>query len=86
MSVSSTNRSAALIRLRHQGGDAVVVTEADLGVGQGIVLVDDGHDAELEQPLRSVAGVRALEALEEVERGDQHPGPATRPQGASTSL
>ena len=39
-----------------EGGEAVVVAEADLVVGDGVVLVDDGHDAEVEQPLAACRG------------------------------
>ena len=53
-------------------GQAVVVAEADLVVGDGVVLVDDGHDAELEQPGQRRPGVQVLLADHEVERGEQH--------------
>ena len=37
-------------------GQAVVVAEADLVVGDGVVLVDDRHHAELEQPAERAPG------------------------------
>ena len=46
--------------LGHQRGDAVVVAEADLVVGDRVVLVDDRHDAELEQALDGGPGVQVL--------------------------
>ena len=55
-----------------EGGEAVVVAEADLVVGDGVVLVDHGHDAELEQALERGAGVEVLLADREVERGEEH--------------
>ena len=55
-----------------EGGEAVVVAEADLVVGDGVVLVDDGHDAEVEQPAERGPGVEVLLAHHEVERGEQH--------------
>ncbi len=71
MSVSSTSRSAP-IEVGHERGDAVVVAEADLVVGDGVVLVDDRHHPELEQPQQRAAGVEVLAALDEVEGGEQH--------------
>ena len=71
-----------------QGGEAVVVAEADLVVGHRVVLVDDRHHPELEEPLEGGAGVEVLLAHHEVERREQHlPGhqslgrrrPARRP-------
>ena len=41
-------------------GQAVVVAEADLVVGDGVVLVDDRHHAEVEQPAEGAAGVQVL--------------------------
>jgi hypothetical protein len=55
-----------------QRGQAVVVTEADLVVGDGVVLVDDGDDPELEQAVDRAAGVQVLLADTEVERREQH--------------
>ena len=55
-----------------QRGEAVVVAEADLVVGDGVVLVDDRHHAELEQPAERAPGVEVLLADDEVERGEQH--------------
>ena len=54
-----------------QRGQAVVVAEADLVVGDGVVLVDDGHHAELEQALERLAGVQVLLAVDEVEWREQ---------------
>ncbi len=55
-----------------EGGHAVVVAEADLVVGDGVVLVDDGHDAELEQARQRRPGVEVLLAHHEVEGRQQH--------------
>ena len=41
----------------HQGGEGVVVAEAQLIGGQGVVLVDHGRDAPGEQLLEGAAGV-----------------------------
>ena len=46
---SSTSRSACT-RCGDQRGQPVVVAEPDLVGGDGVVLVDDGDDAEVEQP------------------------------------
>ena len=58
--------------VRHERGEPVVVAVADLVVGDGVVLVDDGHDAELEQSLHRLAGVEVLRAVAEVVRGEEH--------------
>ena len=65
-----------------QRGQPVVVAEADLVVGGGVVLVHDGHHAELEQAGQRLAGVEVLLAVDEVERGQQHlaHGQARRPR------
>jgi hypothetical protein len=44
--------------LRHARGQPVVVAVADLLGGDGVVLVDDRHDAELQQRLDGRAGVQ----------------------------
>ena len=56
-----------------EGGEAVVVAEADLVVGDGVVLVDHRDDAELEQPLQRAAGVEVLRPDDEVERAPAAP-------------
>ena len=55
-----------------QGGEAVVVAEADLVVRGGVVLVDDGHHVELEQSGQRGPCVQVLVARSEVQRGQQH--------------
>ena len=79
VSVSSTSRSASR-QVGDERGDAVVVAEADLVVGDGVVLVDHRHDAELEQPPQRAPGVQVLLADAEVERRQQHL-PARRARG-----
>ena len=51
---------------------AIVVAEADLVIGDGVVLVHDGHDAELEQPPERLAGMQVAPSMSEIERGQQH--------------
>ncbi len=53
-------------------GEAVVVAEADLVVGDGVVLVHDRDHAELEQAHQRLPGVQVLTALDEVVRDEQH--------------
>ena len=71
VSVSSTSRSAPT-RCDDERGEAVVVAVADLVVGDGVVLVDDRHDAEVEQPAQRLAGVQVLRRDAEVVRREQH--------------
>ncbi len=70
VSVSSTSRPAP-DEVGHQCGEAVVVAETDLLVRHGVVLVDDGDHAELEQPAERLTGVEVLAAVDEVEGGEQ---------------
>jgi hypothetical protein len=58
--------------VRHQRSKAVVVAVADLVVGHGVVLVDHGHHAEVEQPLERLARVQVLRTNAEVVGGEQH--------------
>ncbi len=53
-------------------GDAVVVAVADLVLGNGVVLVDDRHAAQLEQAGEGLAGVQVLLTVGEVVRYEQH--------------
>ena len=55
-----------------EGGEPVVVAEADLARGDGVVLVDDGQHAEVEQPLEGAAGVGVVRAPGDVVGGEQH--------------
>ena len=64
------------VRRAHQVGherrEPVVVPETDLLVGDGVVLVHDGDDAELRERLERAARVQVLAAVREVERSEQH--------------
>jgi hypothetical protein len=55
-----------------QRGQAVVVPEADLVVGDGVVLVHHRHDTQLEQARQGLAGVEILLAVHEVKGRQQH--------------
>ena len=55
-----------------QGGQSVVVAEADLLVGHRVVLVDHRDHAQLQEAPEGLAGVEVLAAVHEVERGEQH--------------
>ncbi len=59
-------------QVRHEGREPVVVAEADLVGGDGVVFVDDGHDAEVQQPVEGAEGVGVLAAAHEVLGGEQH--------------
>ena len=52
--------------MRDERRDAVVVAEADLVARERVVLVDDRHAAQLEQPLHGAARVQVLLAVGEV--------------------
>ena len=70
-SVSSTS-SWAPTRCATERGQAVVVAEADLLVGHGVVLVDDRDHAEVDQVAQRPPRVQVLGAVHEVERRQQH--------------
>ena len=53
-------------------GEPVVVAVADLVVGDGVVLVDDRDDTEVEEPAEGLSGVEVLGALPEVVGGEEH--------------
>ncbi len=54
--VGQQDEQVGLEQVGHQGRQAVVVTEADLVVGHGVVLVDHGHDAQAQQDLAGSGG------------------------------
>ena len=56
----------------HQRRQAVVVAEADLLVGHGVVLVDHRDHAEVDQVAQRPPRVQVLRPVHEVERGQQH--------------
>ena len=58
--------------VRHQGGQPVVVAEADLVRGHGVVLVDDRHHVERQQPFQRALGVAVVAAPVQVVGGEQH--------------
>ncbi len=55
-----------------EGGEPVVVAEADLVGGDGVVLVDDGERAEGEQLVEGAVGVAVVGAAAGVVAGEQH--------------
>ena len=59
-------------QVRDQRGEPVVVAVADLVVGDGVVLVDDRHDAEVEEAPQRLARVEVLRAHAEVVGREQH--------------
>ena len=59
---------------RHLRREHVVVAEADLVGGRGVVLVDHRHDAPRQQPAQRVARVDVAVAALEVLAGEQHLG------------
>ena len=54
--VGQQDEQVGLEQVRHQGGQAVVVPEADLVVGHGVVLVDHRDDAQAEQDAAGSGG------------------------------
>ncbi len=60
--------------LRHARGQAVVVAEADLGGGDGVVLVDDGDAAEAQQRRDGGARIEVAPAVLGILEGEQQLG------------
>ncbi len=56
----------------HQRGQPIVVPEADLLVGHGIVLIDHRDHPQLNQVIERAAGMEILRAVDEVQRSQQH--------------
>ena len=55
-----------------QSAQRVVVTEANLFHRHGVVLVDDGHNAQLEQAVQRIARMQVSRAVRRVASGEQH--------------
>ena len=70
--VREQHQEVRLDQVCHERGDAVVVAEPDLVVRDGVVLVDNGHDAEFQEPVEGAAGVEVLGPHEEVQRSQEH--------------
>ena len=58
----------------NERGEPVVVAEFQLGVADGVVLVDDRHDALVEQGDERVAGVEVAFPVLEIVVGEEHLG------------
>ena len=50
----------------HQGRQPIVVAEADLVVGDGVIFVHDRDHAQVEQDRKGLAGVEVLAPVNEV--------------------
>ena len=70
--VAEQQQRVRVHQVRDQGGEAVVVAEPDLVGGHGVVLVDDGHDPEVEQPRQRPVRVAVVHAPDGVVGGQQH--------------
>ena len=58
--VGEEHQQVGADEVREEGGDAVVVAEAQAGVGQRVVLVDDRHHAQLQQAPQRGLGLQVL--------------------------
>ncbi len=72
LGVGEQHQQLGLDQWRHERGDAIVVAEADLVVGDRVVLVHHRHHAELEEAGQRRPGMQVLPALTEVVGGEQH--------------
>ena len=69
--VSEQHEGVRAHDIRHQRGQAVVVTEPDFVIRQSIVLVDDRHDAQIKQTIQGALRVVVLRRPDCVLRGDE---------------
>ncbi len=70
--VGEQHERVGLHEVGDQRGEAIVVAEADLVGGDGVVLVHDRNDAEREQPLEGAVGVAVMAAAVQVVSREQH--------------
>ena len=70
--VGQQHQQIGVHQVAGQRGQPVVVAEADLGGGDGVVLVHDRDDAELEQPGEGPVRVAVVAAPGHVVDGQQH--------------
>ena len=70
--VGEQHEQVGVDEMGDERGEPVVVTEANLVVGDGVVLVHHRQHAELQQPPNGPARVQVLLAHTEVERREQH--------------
>ena len=61
--IAEDHRSVRFHQARDQGAQRVVVAEADLLDGNGVVLVDDGNHVQLQQAQQRIAGMQVRGAV-----------------------
>ena len=84
--VAEQDQRVGVHQVRDQGGQPVVVAEADLVGGHGVVLVDDRDHAELEQPAEGPEGVAVVAAPGDVVDGQQHLADAEAVRGRTAGV
>ena len=72
--VGEHQQQVGLHQVGHQRRQVVVVAQLDLVGGDGVVLVDDRHDALGQQRLQGVARVEVAAAVVQIGRGSAAPG------------
>ena len=70
--VREQQQRVRLDQVRHESGNAVVVTELDLVGRHGVVLIDDGQDTQVQQAFDLAVRVLVLRVPHEVLGGQQH--------------
>ena len=70
--VGEQHEQVGVHEMSDERGETVVVAEADLVVGDGVVLVHDRDRAELEQTHQRLSRVQVLATLDEVVRHQEH--------------
>ncbi len=72
--VGKQDHAARTRRLRHAGGEPIIVAEADFLGRHRVILVDHRHHAQREQPVEGGAGVQIAAAILEIIERDEHLG------------
>lgn len=70
--VGEEDQQVGVDEVGDEGGEPVVVAEADLVGGDGVVLVDDGDGAHLQELVQGAVGVAVVTAAAGVVGGEEH--------------
>gem|GEM_PF-4860709 len=83
--VGEDEEGVGIDEVGHQRAERVVVAELDLVGDDGVVLVDDGYHAQIEQGLEGAAGVEIARAIGQIGVGEEDLG-RVPPVGAESVL
>ena len=70
--IGQDDHEVGIDEARGERGERIVVAELDLLDGDGVVLVDDGHHAQLQQAQKRVTGVQIRMTVGGIAAGEQN--------------